>query len=81
CLRCNAIHNNLDGCPRVRRTHEYTGLLMAMFDAKTLWDSYGIIDGILPFTSALPRADIHELISPDILHQLIKGTFKSCCLT
>ena len=23
-----------------------------------------------------PRANIHELIAPDILHQLIKGTFK-----
>lgn len=23
-----------------------------------------------------PRADIHELLSPDLLHQLIKGTFK-----
>lgn len=23
-----------------------------------------------------PRADIHELLSPDILHQIIKGTFK-----
>jgi hypothetical protein len=23
-----------------------------------------------------PRADIHNLISPDILHQIIKGTFK-----
>ena len=23
-----------------------------------------------------PRADIHELISSDILHQLVKGTFK-----
>ncbi len=29
-----------------------------------------------PYTSYFPRADIHELISPDILHQLIKGTFK-----
>ncbi|OBZ69148.1 hypothetical protein A0H81_10933 [Grifola frondosa] len=30
----------------------------------------------LPFTNDFPRADIHELIAPDILHQLIKGTFK-----
>ncbi|EMD30276.1 hypothetical protein CERSUDRAFT_38162, partial [Gelatoporia subvermispora B] len=29
-----------------------------------------------PFTNDFPRADIHDLISPDILHQLIKGTFK-----
>ncbi|EMD30275.1 hypothetical protein CERSUDRAFT_38163, partial [Gelatoporia subvermispora B] len=29
-----------------------------------------------PFTNDFPRADIHDLISPEILHQLIKGTFK-----
>ena len=29
-----------------------------------------------PYTSYFPRADIHELLTPDILHQLIKGTFK-----
>lgn len=29
-----------------------------------------------PFTDDFPRADIHELIAPDILHQLVKGTFK-----
>ena len=29
-----------------------------------------------PFTNDFPRADIHELLSGDILHQLIKGTFK-----
>lgn len=29
-----------------------------------------------PFTQYFPRADIHELLSPDLLHQLIKGTFK-----
>ena len=31
---------------------------------------------IQPFTNDFPRADINELISPDLLHQVIKGTFK-----
>lgn len=29
-----------------------------------------------PFTMRFPRADIHELLTPDLLHQVIKGTFK-----
>lgn len=29
-----------------------------------------------PFTNDFPRADIHQLLAPDILHQLIKGSFK-----
>ena len=33
-------------------------------------------DAKQPFTNDFPRADIHELIAPDLLHQLIKGTFK-----
>jgi hypothetical protein len=34
------------------------------------------LTSIQPFTHEFPRADIHQLITPDILHQLIKGTFK-----
>ncbi|KAI5986581.1 hypothetical protein EDC04DRAFT_2873516 [Pisolithus marmoratus] len=30
----------------------------------------------IPFTASFPHANIHELIAPDILHQIIKGTFK-----
>ena len=29
-----------------------------------------------PFTNDFPRADIYEMMSPDILHQIIKGAFK-----
>ena len=28
------------------------------------------------FTENFPHEDIHELLAPNILHQLIKGTFK-----
>ena len=34
-----------------------------------------------PFTTGFPRADIHELLSGDLLHQLIKGTFKDHLVT
>ncbi|KAI0284151.1 hypothetical protein BC826DRAFT_1109838 [Russula brevipes] len=34
-----------------------------------------------PFTSQFPRADIHELLAPDLLHQIIKGTFKDHLVT
>ena len=34
-----------------------------------------------PFTNDFPHADINELISPDLLHQVIKGTFKDHLVT
>ncbi|KAG1865484.1 hypothetical protein DFJ58DRAFT_838602 [Suillus subalutaceus] len=41
-----------------------------------LWDKFGVISDLIPFTNNFPQADIHQLIAPDILHQIIKGTFK-----
>ena len=36
-----------------------------------------VLDVVLqPFMMTFPRADIHELLTPDLLHQVIKGTFK-----
>jgi hypothetical protein len=34
-----------------------------------------------PFTAGFPRADIHELLCSDLLHQVIKGTFKDHLVT
>lgn len=34
-----------------------------------------------PFTTSFPRADIHNMLSPDLLHQIIKGTFKDHLVT
>ncbi|KDQ60528.1 hypothetical protein JAAARDRAFT_191902 [Jaapia argillacea MUCL 33604] len=38
-------------------------------------DGAGATD-VVPFTHGFPCADIHKLLSPDLLHQAIKGTFK-----
>ena len=34
-----------------------------------------------PFTHDFPRADIYEILTPDLLHQIIKGTFKDHLVT
>ncbi|GLB45564.1 hypothetical protein LshimejAT787_2400220 [Lyophyllum shimeji] len=54
---------------------------MAALDSKTLWEEYGLVSDLMPFTHSFPFADIHELISPDLLHQIIKGTFKDHLVT
>ena len=42
---------------------------------------YNSYEQIQPFTASFPRANIHELITPDLLHQVIKGTFKDHLVT
>ncbi|TCD60043.1 hypothetical protein EIP91_010846 [Steccherinum ochraceum] len=58
------------------RSRELDEVLRRNYTNDDLWDAYGIVAGVKPFTEHFPRADIHKLMSPDILHQLIKGTFK-----
>ncbi|KIJ13945.1 hypothetical protein PAXINDRAFT_13269 [Paxillus involutus ATCC 200175] len=77
CGRCIGFPWDLDGkygsC-----TQELCEALIAEFQEEfdTLWDEWGIIGDIELFTSNFPRLDIHALLAPDLLHQLIKGTFK-----
>ncbi|KAG6919386.1 hypothetical protein DXG01_006935, partial [Tephrocybe rancida] len=72
--------DNLDG-QGGRRSQELTESLFDTLGVTALWDDYGIVSDILPFTHSFPRADIHELLAPDLLHQIIKGTFKDHLVT
>ncbi|KAJ7220735.1 hypothetical protein GGX14DRAFT_532634 [Mycena pura] len=76
CPKCDAFPDNLDTDGTHLRTRTKTEALIMCFDPGILWDDYGIRADIAPFTNDFPRADIHELLSPDLLHQVIKGTFK-----
>ncbi|KAG1801316.1 hypothetical protein EV424DRAFT_1545429 [Suillus variegatus] len=60
----------------VYRCREHTDFIIGELHEDILWHEYGIISDLVPFTNDFPRADIHELLSFDLLHQLIKGAFK-----
>ena len=50
-----------------------------IFMAVVILTTYSII--LQPFTSHFPCTDIDELLTPDLLHQLIKGAFKDHIVT
>ncbi|KAF8814419.1 hypothetical protein BYT27DRAFT_7219856 [Phlegmacium glaucopus] len=85
CPRCTAPVTNLDGEieDAIQHSHDHTKALHDAFNGnlKELWEGYGIIGDIIPFTVHFPCANIHELLSPDLLHQIIKGTFKDHLVT
>ena len=87
---CHAPPHALDSPSRLR-TADHTAVLLSMHPEDTLREKYGIApnakvsrfvlhisqaDSHQPYTVYFPRADIHELITPDLLHQAIKGVFK-----
>ncbi|KAH8977242.1 hypothetical protein EDB86DRAFT_3092823 [Lactarius hatsudake] len=76
CPKCDALPTDLDGSGSHHRSHIKTDLLIKTFNPSVLWDDFGLRHNIVPFTYSFPRADIHELLAPDLLHQLIKGVFK-----
>ncbi|KDQ49560.1 hypothetical protein JAAARDRAFT_186918 [Jaapia argillacea MUCL 33604] len=81
CPKCNARPEDLDNPSARRRTAAKTEYYINTFDPGILWDDFGIRADVVPFTHGFPRADIHQLISPDLLHQVIKGTFKDHIVT
>ncbi|KAF8179519.1 hypothetical protein K438DRAFT_1842926 [Mycena galopus ATCC 62051] len=81
CPKCDALPDALDAEDARLRTRTKTETLIMCFDPGILWDEYGVRADIVPFTHDFPRADIHEVLSPDLLHQVIKGTFKDHLVT
>ncbi|KAJ3999966.1 hypothetical protein F5050DRAFT_1563996 [Lentinula boryana] len=77
CCRCTSNFSNLED-PGESRTREWLDTLFNHYrgEPDILWDNYGIDDNIIPFTHHFPRADIFEMLTADLLHQIIKGCFK-----
>ncbi|KAJ7076234.1 hypothetical protein B0H15DRAFT_790822, partial [Mycena belliarum] len=77
CPRCLSPASDLDQhSAAASRCAAHTEALLQGLTLKELWDDFGIVGDIILFTTGFPRADIHELISMDLLHQIIKGMFK-----
>ncbi|KAJ6517770.1 hypothetical protein DFH09DRAFT_1251301 [Mycena vulgaris] len=81
CPKCDAHPDHLDAAGARLRTQIKTEALIRCFDPGILWDEYGVRCDVVPFTAGFPRADIHEVLSSDLLHQVIKGTFKDHIVT
>ncbi|KAG0706319.1 hypothetical protein DFH29DRAFT_980397 [Suillus ampliporus] len=75
CAKCLSRRGNLDEI-NLCRSRLHADALIEECDHATLWDEYGIVGELMPFTNDFPHADIHELLAPDILHQIIKGAYK-----
>ncbi|KAG1814794.1 hypothetical protein DFJ58DRAFT_850583 [Suillus subalutaceus] len=72
CLsHCKALDETTLLCSRL-----HVNALIEECDFDTLWAEYGLVAILVPFTNDFPRANIHELLAPDLLHQIIKGSFK-----
>ncbi|KAI0311166.1 hypothetical protein OF83DRAFT_1069266, partial [Amylostereum chailletii] len=81
CPKCTAPSDDLDCAHALPRSQEYREKAVDLWSLGKLWDGYGIVGDIVPYTDGFPRADINELLSMDLLHQLIKGGFKDHLVT
>ncbi|KAJ3563932.1 hypothetical protein NP233_g8618 [Leucocoprinus birnbaumii] len=72
----NILHTS-----RAPRSLEHTVQALETYELAKLWKEYGLIGDVIPFAEDFPCANIYELITPDILRQLVKGTFKDHLVT
>ncbi|KAI6008900.1 hypothetical protein F5J12DRAFT_905227 [Pisolithus orientalis] len=77
---CMVQNSSLDSGSRPQ-AHAYSEQLHMTMDPQTLWNDYRIVGSFKPFTAHFPHVDIHEMITPDLLHQFIKGIFKDHLVT
>ncbi|KAI9438055.1 hypothetical protein H4582DRAFT_2111606 [Lactarius indigo] len=80
CPKCTAVPGDMEAYA-IRRTPRHTEVVRNVLDSESLWVTYGLDSNIVPFAFDFPRADIYEMMSPDLLHQLIKGIFKDHLVT
>ncbi|KAF8334796.1 hypothetical protein F5887DRAFT_1063466 [Amanita rubescens] len=80
CPKCTAEDIGSDA-PGGRRSRLHTEYLVRVYELGELWDDYGLVGDIEPFTNEFPGTDIHELIAPNLLHQVVKGVFKDHLVT
>ncbi|KIK13071.1 hypothetical protein PISMIDRAFT_119593 [Pisolithus microcarpus 441] len=76
CPQCLAYRSNLDDNNALHCCRDHVEMLISEFTFDVLWDEYGIVGELVPFTNDFLCTDIYKLIAPDLLHQIIKGTFK-----
>ncbi|KAG1862088.1 hypothetical protein DFJ58DRAFT_715350 [Suillus subalutaceus] len=76
CAKCFALPADLDGKDAQLHAQIVTDVLCNNVDFSTLWYQWGVDADVVLFMNDYPRTNIHKLLSPDILHQLIMGTFK-----
>ncbi|KAG2093479.1 uncharacterized protein F5147DRAFT_747888 [Suillus discolor] len=82
CPRCLAPRGQLDDDALCRcEAHREALVEEDTFDVDMLQREFGIVGDVMPFTNDFPHANIHQLIAPDILHQIIKGCFKDHLVT
>ncbi|KAF8224104.1 hypothetical protein L208DRAFT_1513386 [Tricholoma matsutake] len=79
CPKCTAPANDLNSGQYVHHSQVHAELLAEEFELGMLWDEYGLVGDIVVHFS--PLSDINELLSLDLLHQLIKGAFKDHLVT